>query len=299
MDLIRENVKSWLMLFAVVLAWASSFIFIKVGLQGVPPITFAVLRFAIASVALLPMLSVIGGVNELRYASHADKLKFVTLGLSGITLFNMLQFVGLSLTTATNGSILLSTNPIFISVLSLIFLHEKIGLRNVIGICLATIGIMVVMTGGRFSATMFSSSTFLGDLLILGSGVCWAIYTVLGKSMFTRYKPMTVTIINMVVGTLLLVVFALITEDFNIVPGISASTWVIILYLAFVCSGLAYILWYESLNRLDASKAGAFLFTIPLFTILIAHFTIGEIVTGPITIGAVLIILGIYLAERD
>jgi drug/metabolite transporter (DMT)-like permease len=154
------------------------------------------------------------------------------------------------------------------------------------------------MTGGHFSATMFSYSTFSGDLLILGSGVCWAIYTVLGKPMFTRYKPMTVTITNIVIGTLFLVILALTVENFSIVPGISTSTWVIVLYLAFVCSGLAYILWYESLNHLDASKAGSFLFTIPLFTIMIAHLTIGEAVTRSVVIGAALVILGVYLAER-
>lgn len=286
------------MLTAVTLFWASSFILIKVGLQGVSPLTFAVLRFVIASMALLPILPLTGGMDALRSSSNLDRLKFVVLGLCGVTFFNVLQFVGLSLTTATNASILLNTNPIFISVLSLVFLRERLKLSNGFGITLALIGIITVMSGGRLSSAAFSSSTFSGDLLIVGSAVCWAIYTVLGKSVLERYRPMAVTIINMAIGTFFLLVIALAVEDLGIAARVSAEVWVIILYLAFFCSGLAYILWYESLSDLAASRAGAFLFTIPVYTTLMAHFAIGEAITGSTVIGTALVIIGVYLAEK-
>ncbi len=109
---------------------------------------------------------------------------------------------------------------------------------------------------------------------------------------------MAVTIINMVIGTSFLVVVALVTEDLSLTAKVSVEAWAIILYLAFFCSGLAYILWYESLTDLAASRAGAFLFTIPVYTILMAHFTIGEAITGSTVFGAALVIVGVYLAER-
>lgn len=286
------------MLTAVTLVWASSFILIKVGLQGVPPLTFAVLRFVIASMALLPILPLTGGIDTLRSSSGFDRLKFVVLGLCGVTFFNVLQYVGLSLTTATNASILLNTNPIFISVLSMVFLRERLRSRNAFGIVLALIGIIIVMTGGQFSFAEFSLSTLVGDLLIIGSAVCWAIYTVLGKSVLERYKPLAVTIINMAIGTFFLVVVALVTEDLSLAAQVSAEAWVIILYLAFFCSGLAYILWYESLSGLAASRAGVFLFTIPVYTILMAHFAIGEVITRSTVLGAALVMIGVYLAEK-
>ncbi len=298
MNPITQDMKSWLMLLVVVLVWASSFIFIKVGLQEISPTILAVLRFTIASITLLPILPVIGGMSELRRAPQADWLRFVVLGVSGVTLLNLLQFIGLSYTTAINGSVLLNTNPIFISILSLVLLHEKIGLKNVFGIFMALIGIIVIIAGDEFSLGVFSSSTFLGDLLVLSSAVCWAIYTVLGKSMFSRYNSVAVTIISITVGTAFLLVFASITEDFSIVAQISIKTWVIILYLALVCSGLAYLFWYEALKHLDASRAGAFLFTMPVYTILISHLTIGEPITNSTIAATALILLGVCLAEK-
>jgi drug/metabolite transporter (DMT)-like permease len=180
----------------------------------------------------------------------------------------------------------------------LVFLRERLGSGNAFGIFLALIGIVIVMTGGSFSSAEFSSSTFVGDLLIIGSAVCWAIYTVLGKSVLERYKPLAVTIINMAIGTSFLVVVALAMEDLSLTAKVSVEAWAIILYLAFFCSGLAYVMWYESLSDLAASRAGAFLFTIPVYTILMAHFAIGEAITGSTVFGAALVIVGVYLAER-
>lgn len=290
-----QHMKAFTMLFIVTLSWASSFILIKIGLEELPPATFATVRFLLASMFLAPFLLLTSKIEKI---TCIDWIKLLVLGATGVALLNLLQFIGLTLTTAINGSILLNTNPIFISILSVIFLNEKIKLKNMIGIVMAFIGVVFIITREYLHLAVFSQTSLLGDILILGSAICWAIYTIVGKTMFSSYKPIVITTFSILIGTVFLLIYTLTIEDITIVVKVSIATWIAILFLALVCSGLAYILWYEALSILEASEAGVFLFTMPIYTILIANLTLKESITIPAIIGIVLVILGLYLTEK-
>lgn len=286
------------MLLFVTIIWASSFPLIKMGLKEIPPITFATVRFLVASAFLLLAFSLTSELSSIKHIPAPDWVRLLVLGITGIGLLSIFQFIGLSYTTAISASILLATNPIFITIFSAAFLQERIDSDKVAGILIAFLGVTFIVTKLELTTSVFSSESFLGDILILGSALSWAVNTVVGKSMFKTYSPITITVVSISLGSLLLFAFTLFHEDIGTLTQISAAAWVNILYLALVCSGLAYFLWYKALALLEASKAGVFLFTIPVYTMLIANLTLGEAITIPMVVGAALVIVGVYLAGR-
>ena len=132
------------------------------------------------------------------------------------------------------------------------------------------------------------------DFLIILSAFCWAIYTILGRKLLEKYDPFTLTTYVFVIGTLLFLPFVYNKIDINF----SWKEIIIILYLALLCSVLAYVGWYKAISKIGASSAAIYLNLIPLFAMFLSYFILNERLTLFIIVGSLLIIYGIYLAER-
>jgi len=290
-----ENKKAFLALFIATLAWSFSFILVKVGLKEITPITFASLRFLLATAFLLCLKPFFGNVFKSKGVRKSDLPKFLILGLSGVTGYHLFFFLGINYTTAISASVLGNTAPIFIAILSAIFLKERMNWMKITGILIAFIGTICIIT--KLEPVLFSSHV-VGDILIVASILSWAIYTIVGKPMLQRYEPMMVTFYSMLVGTPFLVIAALAKEDVRIIANLSIGLWIIVVYLAIVCSAIGYFLWYEGLKRMEPSKAGVFIFTIPIYTIILSILFLGETLTYPIVLGTILVMLGVYLTEK-
>lgn len=152
------------MLLSVVVIWAGSFIFIKVGLREIPPITLALIRFAVA----FPVLAVVSlsgkDGKKVDIAWRRDFYSFTVLALTGVTLLYIFQFYSLQFTTAAAGAIIINTTVIFMALLSAAFLGETLNKKKVSGILLAFLGVFIVMSQ--------ESSAFLG----LNPWSLWAAY---------------------------------------------------------------------------------------------------------------------------
>jgi len=284
-----------LLLAFVSLVWAGSFVAVRLAVKEISPVYLGFLRFLVATpfMVLILLLS----KKETRLPAK-ELLSLSVLGLTGVTLLYIFQFIGIEYTTASTSAVLINTNVIFIVLLSATFLKEKFPLRKSAGIALSFAGVLVVIFAQMTNESIAFSNVFLiGCIFIILSAFCWAIYSIVGKKLLDKYDPFTVTTYAFVLGTIFFLPIVL-PDITDVIQGVSFNGWMAILYLALICSVFGYVAWYYALSRIEAGRAAVFLNLIPLFSIAISFFT-GEIPTFIFLMGAILIIYGVYLTQKS
>jgi drug/metabolite transporter (DMT)-like permease len=285
--------RSFVMLAVVVFLWGSSFTVLKLGLKEISPVMLAFLRFALASLLLVALTWFQERTVFVKSRVRDWKL-LPALGLTGVTLYHSFQNVGLQFTTASNSSLIISANPIFIALLDHLYLKTELSFKRVVGIVLAFAGILLVI--GPFRIT-FHPSGLIGDLFSLGAALSWAFYSILGKRMLSQYTAQEVTMFSMVFGTFFLLPFLLLSEGHSL--PMSLFSWGLLLLLSVLCSGVAYFLWYKVLEDIPATTAGVSLFFLPVVSVLFAHLVLLEPLDVFFVAGAVFVMLGVFLAAKS
>ena len=276
----------------VVALWAGTFIATKMVLTQIPPASSALLRYLIATALLI----VLNWRNREKVA-RGDYGVFVGLGLTGVTLYYLLQHYGIGYTNASDAAVLISLSPVFIGLISWLWLGEKFKAAGGIGLALALAGTVLVITDGQFAWDRPGGRVW-GDCLILLTAVSWAVYSVWGKRMLAKYRPLTLITYTTIIGTVFLLPFAL-PELAALHPAQwTGLTWLNLLYLGGAASVYGYLAWYRGLSRLPAVTVGSYLYFRPLLTGVIAAIVLHERVGPFVMVGAVLIIAGTYLTTK-
>ncbi len=282
-----------LLIFASI-SWAGSFIAVRLTYQEIPPFMLGFLRFVIATPVMFLILFVL---KKPLFIPIKKLPQLITLALTGVTLLYMLQFTGVSLTSASTGGVLINTNVLFISFFSALFLHERFSKWKLLGIFISFIGVIFVFFGQMNNETItYSESFFLGSILVILSAICWAVYSIVGKHMLEKEDPLVMNAYAFLLGTLFFLPFVF-SDISAVVSNISISGIFAVLYLGLFCSVFAYIAWYFALSKSEAAESAVFLNLIPLFTILLSMF-IGELPTPFFLLGAGFIVLGVILVQK-
>ena len=290
----NKNLIIAVILILVSFVWAGSFIVVDITTKEMDPIDLGFLRFLVAT----PLMILIAVLRKKPLLLPKKELPWlVVLGLTGVTLLYLFQFLGIHYTNAPTASVLINTNVIFIAILSGLFLHETLTRKRVAGIVLSFIGVFVIMFSD-FSkqALTFDNLFFIGGILMLLSALCWALYSFVGKRLLKTYDEFVITTYAFGFGTLFYIPFVVLHLG-PVLQQTSLNGWLAVLYLALTCSIFGYLGWYYALKRIDASKAAVFLNFIPLFTILMSFF-LGTSLTWFFLLGAALIIYGVYITQE-
>ena len=289
-----KNLLIAVVLILVSFVWAGSFIVVDVTTKEMDPIDLGFLRFLVAT----PLMILIAVLRKKPLLLPKKEIPWlVVLGLTGVTLLYLFQFLGIHFTNAPTASVLINTNVIFIAILSGLFLHETLTRKRVAGIVLSFIGVFVIMFSDiSKQALTFDNLFFIGGILMLLSAFCWALYSFVGKRLLKTYDEFVITTYAFGFGTLFYIPFVVLHLG-PVLQQTSLNGWLAVLYLALTCSLFGYLGWYYALKHIDASKAAVFLNFIPLFTILMSFF-LGTSLTWFFLLGAALIIYGVYLTQR-
>lgn len=281
--------------FAVV-AWGASFIATKVVLRDVSPITLVWLRFLLGVVIL-------GLAVILRRQLALPKIKelgyFAFLGFLGITFHQWLQSTGLLTAQASTTAWIVATTPVFIALLGWLTLRERLGWLQVIGIALAAMGVLLVVSEGDLMSLAEGRFGTRGDFLILISAVNWAVFSVISRRGLKQHPAAMMMFYVMTFGWLFtsLVLFA--GPGLKEIEKLTTSGWWGIVFLGFACSGLAYIFWYDALTVLPAAQVGSFLYIEPLVAVMVAAVLLGEAITFVSILGGAIILWGVWLVNRN
>ena len=294
------TVFQFFLMVVLIVFWGSSFVVVKEVLgDGLSPIAIATFRFLVAGVFFAVTLLIKRGVNRSYRLGieRKDFLRLLALALTGVTVFFVVQYTGIALAGASIAAFFVCLlSPILITVFSARMFNERLARLQVIGIVIAILGTLSVMSSDLLSLQM-NMQSFVGSLILLLTPVLWATYTLLGKKIVLKYDAFLVVAYVSILGGLFLVPFSLVEGSFFQILALDTNVWLAILYLSLTCSLLGYWIWFYVLNK-AGSEASSFLFAEPLVTAFFAVVFIGETLSLNVLVGAFLIFLGVYFVTR-
>lgn len=274
-----------------VLFWGVSFVSIKIAVSEIPPTTMALLRFAIAA-GILGILQ--WRAEPFKKPDKEDMPKFIAGGILGITLYFYFENAGVKLTTASNAALIVMVVPILAIILDMVFFHSRMSALKLARIVIAVIGSYLSVTGN--GQLELGGENFKGNMLILGSMLSWALYTLVNKSLQHKYSGLFLTTWQTLIGTLFLVPLSLFEyRDWQ--PFSLLAFWHV-LFLAVCCSVIAYVLYVYALKCLDVAVTTLYLNLVPVVGVICGYFILGERVLLVQLLGGAITVLAIVLVNR-
>lgn len=264
--------------------WGVSFLFGKWALEEMGPAHITLLRFALASAVLLPY-AFLKGVRPRR----RDLPLFLLVGFLTVPATFLVQFWGLSLTSATVAALIVGCGPPMIAFFGRLLLKERLGKAGWAAVGTSTAGVaLTVARPGADNSWAGAALVFLSLLAVVG-------WVLLGKRLNEGYPPVAATAWILAFGTLALAPIAIAWEGAPRLD-LTADGWGSVLVLGLGCSAATYALWNWGVGRVPASRAGVFLNLEPLVGALLGVLVLGEawgpgtVVGGALIIGAAVVV---------
>jgi drug/metabolite transporter (DMT)-like permease len=288
---------AYLALIATTFAWASSLILAKIVFtENVGPIVFVALRYTLAT----PFLLIVVLHQKRRKTTEDVKRHWKILalaGLSGPFISQIMQYIGLELTAASDALLLMNLTPIFAVILAAFLLKEAITKEKVAGLLLATVGATLIIMNISPGIAVFDLSRLLGDLIVIASTFFFAINGIAGKIAVKSVDAVSITFYSTLVAVPFIWLSAIFLEDVTILFRMSVNAWVIVLWVAIVNTVLAFILYYESMKYIEASRVQITLNLIGVWGVLMSVMVLQETVTILQIAGGFLTIIGVVIAQ--
>jgi drug/metabolite transporter (DMT)-like permease len=279
-------------LLVCVVLWGWTFVFAKVALAYVTPAELLGLRLLTG----LPVMLIVILIKRLKLKFNLRQWRRVMIGSAVLTVHFLIQITGIKYTSATNTGWIISVTPLALALLSYLILKERISTRTLLGLVVATAGIVLLVSKGELAGLGWLKS--VGDWLVLVSAHTWAIYTIVTRDLSREGRPLTVTFAMLLPSLALMLVYMLLTSDWSEFAALPAEPVLAIVYLGVLGMGVAHWFWQEGVARLGAARAGMFLYIEPLATTGLAVPYLHESFGLLTAFGALLVLGGVYLSER-
>ena len=276
----------------VVLVWGVTFINTKVLLgTGLSPIEIFVLRFIIAYTGIWTF-----SPRRLWCESWRDELRMLALGITGGSFYFAAENEALRWTMANNVSFIVCSAPVFTILLALLLFRDvRATGRLFLGTVLALAGMAAIIFNGHFVLHLSPR----GDLLALAAALCWAVYSILIRSVSRRYSAVFITRKVFAYGLLtILPYFELHPWQFPLSGLLQPTVWMNLLFLSLVASLICFVLWSWAVKEIGALSSSNYIYLNPIATCIASAIILSEPITPIAILGLVLIILGVYLAEK-
>ncbi len=279
-------------LLLVQLMFGSAPVLGKAALLAFP--SFAIVGFRVGGAALaFYFLQRFRG--SLALESRADYLYFAIFSLFGVVLNQLLFFKGLSLTTASNTSLLAVMIPVFTFLISAGIGIEKLTWRKILGIFIAALGVVYLIDPTKAS---FSSATTQGDVLIIFNSFSYAIYVAVSKNLISKYGALKSIAWLFLFGSLINVPIGLVSMQSVEISNISANAWLTLAAIVIFPTILAYYWNAWALARVEPSVVAIYVYLQPLIGFFSAVIFLGEQLSFRPIIAMILIFAGVYLVIR-
>lgn len=282
--------------FLVVAIWGSTFVCTKILLvNGLTAAQIFTLRFIIAYVLLLAF-SLTRRSFRCWADTWRDELIMAALGLTGGTLYFLTENSAMNYTTTTNTSLIVCCCPLFASLLiGWFYRSERMRPVQVAGTLMAVLGVTAVVLNGRFVLHLSP----MGDALALGANLCWAVYSLLMIPANKRYDAVFITRKVFFYGLLFMIPYFMVFPEMppaNVL--LRGDILLNLFFLGSIASMACFLAWTWVMHKLGAIVATNYVYLNPLVTILFAWWILSEQITVWFLVGTVLILVGMYLADK-
>lgn len=289
----NSNIFYHLVAFLTVAIWGTTFVATKVlMLNGLSPAQIFTLRFSIAYVLMLCF-------NHRRFLADSwkDEAKMALLGITGGSLYFYSENEAMNFTTTTNTSLIVCSCPLFATLLVRMVYKDssRIHIVQLLGSLLAFVGMIIVVLNGRFVLHLSP----VGDALAFTACMCWAIYSLLMKSVSNHYGAAFITRKVFFYGVLTILPYYLFIPGFPpmevfIRPQVFGN----LLFLGCLASMICFLTWNWCISKLGTVKATNWVYFNPITTMIFASWVLNEKITPYFQVGATCILLGMYVTDK-
>ncbi|TFH35924.1 MAG: DMT family transporter [Anaerolineales bacterium] len=287
----KSRLSSALIALIVVFLWATSWILIKIGLQEIPALTFAGLRYTLAFIFLLPVVFLTKGGSSFRSISKRNWSRLIILGLLLYTVTQGAIFVALAYMPAVTVNLLWSLSSIIVTILGIRFLNERPTLFQWIGVIVAIFGSVIF-----FYPVVFPGGYQVGILMSAIGILANAGATILGRGINRsgELNPLVVTVVSMGTGSIVLLATGILIQG---MPSIGVQSWAIIAWLALVNTAIAFNLWNFTLRYLTATESSVINGTMLIWIPILAIVFLDEQITHQELLGLIVAGLGTLIVQ--
>ena len=292
-----QNSKAYIMLVCATLFWAGNFMIGKLAfLTNIPPMSLVFFRWSLVWIILVPFTF----KEIIKYKSiifnNLPLLFF--LALTSVGLFNSFTYLALVHTQVINASLFNTAIPAMIILLCFLLNIEKTNKFQIIGLILAVLGILSIITKLDFDI-LLSLDFNKGDLIMIGGVITWGLYSAFLKK--KKFDLPLLTLVHVLCTFGLLFILPQFLYELSQGQYVEFNTNLIytLIFLALFPSIGSYYCWAGAVSIIGANRAGIFLSLIPLFSTIMAIFFYGEKFEFFHLIGAVLIVIGLFLSNKE
>ncbi len=290
MGVINKN----LMIIAT-LFFSGAFIAGKFSVAEFPVYSLTFFRFLIAAVVLFFILRIKGVDLTLE---RKDIPRVVLLSLLGMVGYHVFFFTALKHTSSVNTSLIAAMNPIVTTIMASIFLKEKFPKKAIGGILISFTGVALIVTNG--SLEVIKNMNFnVGDIYMLMAILSFSIYFIVLKGIVGRVDPMKLTFYVFFFCVVMLVPMVIYENPVEYLPKTTSKGWGSLIYMSIFASVVAYLIQQISVKRIGPAKTSLYVNLVPLFSMIMAYFILGEVITLPKIFAGAMIISGVLITLKS
>ena len=276
--------KDWFLLTALAAIWGSAFMFIKISAVDFGPILLVTLRLLIAGLVFMPLL--LRKKYRLLFKSHLPGIIIIAI-FSNALPFTLFAFASLGATSNMLG-ILNGTTAFLTTLIAYFWLNESISSKQIIGLCLGFLGVIILVNPANGSSTVIASMCAL-----LGS-LCYAFNGNYLEKFHSNSNKKVLIGWSMLFGGLFMTPFAF----FNLPDAMpNLNSFLALLWLAVVSTGIGYLGYIRLINRIGAVKTSTLTYLLPVFSIIWGAIFLQEKITLIILVGFLFVMMGMYFAN--
>ena len=276
--------KDWFLLTTLAAIWGSAFMFIKISAVDFGPILLVTLRLLIAGLVFMPLL--LRKKYRLLFKSHLPGIIIIAI-FSNALPFTLFAFASLGATSNMLG-ILNGTTAFLTTLIAYFWLNESISSKQIIGLCLGFLGVIILVNPANGSSTVIASMCAL-----LGS-LCYAFNGNYLEKFHSNSNKKVLIGWSMLFGGLFMTPFAF----FNLPDAIpNLNSFLALLWLAVVSTGIGYLGYIRLINRIGAVKTSTLTYLLPVFSIIWGAIFLQEKITLIILVGFLFVMMGMYFAN--
>jgi drug/metabolite transporter (DMT)-like permease len=277
--------------------WAANFIVVKDAIATLPPVAFTMLRYGLASIALLVLLRWYEGSVTL---PRPDTLRILVLGGLGFGLYQILWTTGLTSIPAGDSALIIASTPVLVAVLAVIIGADTLTPTKFAGALLSFLGVVVVIAAG---VGISMSGSTLGSLLTLAAAACWASYTAFATPVLRRHSPLVLTTWATIGGTIVLIPpgIAQLAAPGALGPEQAERLVPIVLAVAYsgvLAAAVANVVVFNGVRLLGPTRVITLQSFVPPMAVVLAFLFLHEPIRPAQVVGGLIIVLGVALTRR-
>lgn len=287
----NRSIRAHLFLFIVNLFYGAGFAVSKFVMpEYIRPFGFIFMRVSVTTI-LFFLLNFFWMKEKVE---RRDFLLMAICGMFGVVINQEMFFMGLSITTPINASLIMIMTPLLVFIISFFMAQEKVTWKKIVGLLLGTAGALIILGGKGFR---FSGATILGDFFILVNATSYAIYLVMVRPLMKKYHPLTVIKWVFIFGLIPVTIFGF--RQFTGIEwsGFTPKIWLALAFIVICVTFLAYLLNMLALREVHSSVVGAYIYLQPIIATIISISLGKDEITFQKVLSAVLIFSGVYFVS--